>query len=110
MSNTSSIQSLKQFLVLVSDFPGRLQARVVSTAAHLEGALPKINSGDVSHSGVTLGKHAVEEREPLDINGSFFVMKAESEQALRDLLEEDTLTKGGVWDVQNAKVFPCKAG
>lgn len=109
MSNTSPTPSWKQFLVIVPDFPAKLEAREASTAAHIERVIPKINTGDLSHLGVTLEKHPREESEPSGINGSFFVMKAESEKALRDFLKEDVLVKGGIWDLGNAKIFPCQA-
>ncbi len=109
MSNTSSTPSGKQFLVLVPDFPAKLAAREASTATHIERVMPKIHSGDLSHLGVTLEKHPQEESEPSRVNGSFFVMKAESEKALREFLEEDAFVKGGIWDLGNAQVFPCQA-
>ena len=109
MSNTSPIPSWKQFLVLIPDFPAKLEAREASTATHIERVMPNISNGDLSHLGVTLEEHPREESGPLKINGSFFVMKAESEKALRDFLEEDAFVKGGIWDLGNAQVFPCQA-
>ena len=109
MSKNAPTPVTKQFLVIVPDFPAKLEAREASTAAHVERVTPNIEKGDLSHFGVMLKKHPQQSNEAMDISGTFFVMKAESEQVLREFLLEDAFVKGGIWDLGNAQVFPCQA-
>ena len=101
---------MREYLVLVPDFPGKLQTRVATKAAHGEGAMSMINRGRLPYFGVTLAKHAKEEETSPDINGSMMVVRAESEEVVRDFLAMDAYTMAGVWDVANAKIVPFKGG
>lgn len=119
-SSTRS-EHLKEFLVLVPDYPNSLPVRMETKAAHMQGAMPLINDGRLTYFGVTLAKHAdasdasgeinsPDTTPQLDINGSLMVIKAADEQSVRNFLAEDAYTRSGVWDVAKASIIPFKGG
>lgn len=43
-----------------------------------------------------------------DMNGSAMLIQAESEEAVREWLANDPYSKGGVWNVDAAKIYPFR--
>lgn len=103
---SSSVPSA-EWLVHVPDFPGALQKRLASRPDHLNNLKPNIDAGVVVFGGATLSKQPAEGEGP-DMTGSIMLIKAESEEKVRETLENDAYTKGGAWDVKNAKIYPFK--
>lgn len=103
----SSSVSSKEWIVHVPDFPGALDKRLAARPQHLSGLMPKVDSGVVVFGGATLSKHPAEGESP-DMTGSFMLFKAETEAEVREALENDPYTKGGAWDLKNAKIYPFK--
>jgi uncharacterized protein YciI len=106
MSSSSSAPT-SEWLVHVPDFPGALDKRLAARPAHLSNLKPQIDSGVVVFGGATLSKQPAEGEGP-DMTGSVMLIKAESEEKVRETLEQDAYTKGGAWDVKNAKIYPFK--
>ncbi|EXJ85954.1 hypothetical protein A1O1_06323 [Capronia coronata CBS 617.96] len=101
----SSTAPLADWLVHIPDIPGALEKRVAARSDHLAGVKPKVQSGTVAFGGATLAKHPGP-GESLAMTGSVMLYKAESEEKVRELLEDDPYTKVGVWDVKNATIYP----
>jgi len=103
----SSSAPTKEWLVHVPDFPGALDKRLAARPTHLGNLKPAIEAGKVVFGGATLSKQPAEGEAP-DMTGSAMLIKADSEEEVRKTLEEDPYTKGGAWDVKNAKIWPFK--
>ena len=97
-----------EWLVHIPDHPGALSKRLAVRPKHLEKITPRVKAGEVVFGGATLSKQP-EEGESPDMTGSFMLMKAESEEEVREFLEADEYTKGGAWDVKNAKIWPFRS-
>jgi len=96
-----------EWLVQIPDHPSSLEKRLAVRAAHLEALKPNIDSGTVVFGGATLSKQPAE-GEVLDMTGSVMLIKAESEEKVREFLRGDAYTKGGAWDVDKAKIWPFR--
>ncbi|KAK7903039.1 hypothetical protein LTR67_001056 [Exophiala xenobiotica] len=103
----SSSTPTKEWLVHVPDFPGALDKRLAARPTHLGNLKPAIEAGKVVFGGATLSKQPAEGDAP-DMTGSVMLIKADSEEEVRKTLEEDPYTKGGAWDVKNAKIWPFR--
>lgn len=106
MSSTSSAP-LYEWLVHIPDFPGALDKRLAARPTHLGNLKPSIEAGQVVFGGALLSKQPGEGESP-DMVGSFMMIKAESEEKVREWIEKDAYTKGGAWDAKNAKVYPFR--
>ena len=102
----SSVPSA-EWLIHIPDFPGALKKRLAVRPQHLAAIVPKVEAGIVVLGGATLSKQPAPGEAP-DMTGSFMVIKAESEEKVREALENDPYTKGGAWDVKNAKIYPFR--
>ncbi|KIX04663.1 uncharacterized protein Z518_05533 [Rhinocladiella mackenziei CBS 650.93] len=103
---SSSVPSY-EWLVHIPDFPGALEKRLAARPKHLSGLKPAIDGGIVVFGGATLSKQPAEGETP-DMTGSFILIKAESEEKVREALENDPYAEGGAWDVKNAKIYPFR--
>jgi uncharacterized protein len=105
MSSTSATK--KEYLVILPDHANSLHKRVAVRPKHLEKLTPHVQRGDVVFGGATLSRHPKEGEQP-DMTGSAMLIKAESEEAVREWLANDEYTKGGVWNVDEAKIYPFR--
>ncbi|KAK5074241.1 hypothetical protein LTR64_006614 [Lithohypha guttulata] len=97
----------KEWLVQIPDKPNALQNRLHARPAHLKNLTPRIEAGQVVFGGAMLSKQPVEGESP-DMVGSVMLVKAESEEEVKELLKNDEYTKQGAWDVENAKIIPFR--
>lgn len=44
-----------------------------------------------------------------DMKGSVMIFKAETEEEVRSLVENDDYTKGDVWDVEKIQIIPFRS-
>jgi len=105
---SSSAPPQTEFIVHIPDFPGALEKRLAARPNHLSRIQPLVESGHVLFGGATLSKQPAEGEVP-DMTGSMLLVKANSEEEVRRLLETDAYTKGGVWDVEKATIWPFKS-
>ena len=106
MSSTGGTAK-NEYLVIIPDHANSLQKRLAVRPKHFEGLAPHIASGSVVFGGATLSRQP-DEGETLDMNGSTMLIKAEDEAAVRAWLANDAYTKGGVWNVDEAKIYPFR--
>ncbi|KEF56441.1 uncharacterized protein A1O9_08022 [Exophiala aquamarina CBS 119918] len=107
MSSTSSAAPVYEWLVHIPDLPGALDKRLAVRPEHLSNLKPSIDAGKVVFGGALLSKQPAEGEAP-DMVGSFMMIKAESEEKVREWIEKDAYTRGGAWDAKNAKVYPFR--
>lgn len=65
---------------------------------HKEGIKPLVEAGVVSLGGPTLASHPVEGEAP-NINGSGLLVRGNSIEEIRAILEKDVYATNGVWDM-----------
>jgi len=106
MSSTASVPK-NEYLVQIPDFPNSLDKRLAARPKHLANLKPAIEAGIAVFGGATLSKDPVEGETP-DMTGSVMLIKAESLEKVKEWIENDEYSKGGVWDAQNAKIYPFK--
>ena len=97
----------KEWLVQIPDHPNALEKRLAVRQKHLDNLKPKIDAGIVVFGGATLSKHPNEGGSP-DMTGSVMLIKANSEEEVREFLENDQYTKGGAWNPKEAKIYPFR--
>ena len=104
------MSTLHEYLVQIPDFPGALQKRLRVRATHLENLKPYIEEGTVVFGGATLLEPFYEGqgKKTPEMTGSVMLIKAGSENKLKEWLRNDPYTKGDVWDVENAKITPFR--
>jgi uncharacterized protein YciI len=105
--SSSTGTAKNEYLVIVPDHANALPKRLAVRPKHFEGLAPHIESGNVVFGGATLSRQPAE-GETLDMNGSAMLIKAESEEAVRAWLANDAYSKGGVWNVDEAKIYPFR--
>jgi len=103
----SSSTPTNEWLVHIPDHPNALEKRLKVRQEHLSGLKGKIEAGIVVFGGATLSKQPAEGEGP-DMTGSIMLIKANTEQDIRDFLENDPYTKGGAWNPREAKIFPFR--
>ncbi|KAJ9607876.1 hypothetical protein H2200_007955 [Cladophialophora chaetospira] len=98
----------REWLVHIPDHPNALDKRLAVRPKHLENLKPKIDAGIVVFGGATLSKHPSEGEGP-DMTGSVMLIKANSEEEVKEFLENDAYTKGGAWNPKEAKIWPFRS-
>lgn len=107
-NTTSSPPPQNEYLIVIPDHPNTSDARAKAKPGHIKSATPLIDAGVISYCGVTLSEAT--EGKGQSINGSAIVMKAGSEEEVREFLERDEYTEFGVWDVKGAKIWGFRSG
>lgn len=96
------------FLVTIFDHPGGLPKRIAARPAHLAKLKPRIESGQVVFGGAILSKQPGEGESP-DMTGSVMLIKANSEEEVREIVLDDEYAKQGLWnlDAIEIRAFRC---
>ena len=74
--------------------------------SHIAHMKSLFDSGTIIFSGPTLKEHPKEPGQPPAITGSVWVIKAGSEDEVRQHARENPFAKVGIWDVKAAEVRP----
>lgn len=96
-----------EWLVTVPDKPSALQKRLAARPAHLTQLNPRIDAGQVVFGGAILGKQPGDGETPA-MEGSVLLVKADTEEEVRELINSDPYAKQGAWDVEKATIIPFK--
>ncbi|KAF2663768.1 hypothetical protein BT63DRAFT_460892 [Microthyrium microscopicum] len=103
----SSAAPKTEWLVMVPDKPNALQKRLEVRAKHLENITPAHKEGNVPMGGAYLAEPPKEGETPKML-GSAMVFLASSKEEVVERLRGDIYTTSGVWDVDNAQIWPFK--
>ena len=106
-TTTPQPPSQNEWLIHIPDHASSLSKRLAARPAHLTNLKPRIASGQVVFGGATLSSQPQPGEQP-QMTGSMMLIKAETEEEVRNLLQEDEYTKQGAWDIENAKVWAFK--
>ncbi|KAK3942237.1 hypothetical protein QBC46DRAFT_380368 [Diplogelasinospora grovesii] len=98
-----------EWLVVIPDLPGTLQKRIEVRPEHFAGLKPAIESGLFKMGGAILDEVPADD-EPFSLKfcGSTIVIMAENKEEIKAALNKDVYAKKGVWDVENAQMWPLK--
>lgn len=102
MSSTAS--SLREYVVIVKDFPGTLDQRLKVRAQHMDGAKAD-NQMSLMPTGGGIADEFPNEGEQFQFVGSMLLMKAENKDKVVERLKKDIYATSGVWDVDNAQIY-----
>lgn len=100
--------SNREWLAIIPDKPNSLQKRLAARPLHLKEVQPRVEVGEVVLGGATLDEQPSVDGTPT-MNGSVIIYKAETEQEVRNLIENDQYTKNDVWDLEKMKIIPFRS-
>lgn len=95
--------SSREWLVTIPDKPNALQQRLAVRPKHLEKIQPRVEVGQVVLGGATLSEQPAVDGTP-EMTGSVLIIKADTEEEVRALIEGDVYTKEGVWDFEKIQI------
>ncbi|VTT56808.1 unnamed protein product [Fusarium fujikuroi] len=98
---------LKEYLVIIPDLPDVLAKRQVLLKPHNQDAAPLVKAGRVPFFGSTLAHHSAEGQQVAE-NGTVMIIKAESEEEIKEIIRKDIFTIEGVWDFGKLSIWPFK--
>ncbi|EWG54264.1 hypothetical protein FVEG_12522 [Fusarium verticillioides 7600] len=99
---------LKEYLVIIPDLPDVLAKRQVLLKPHNQDAAPLVKAGRVPFFGSTLAHHSAEGQQVAE-NGTVMIIKAESEEEIKEIIRKDIFTIEGVWDFGRLSIWPFKS-
>ncbi|KAI1760820.1 hypothetical protein GGR53DRAFT_508075 [Hypoxylon sp. FL1150] len=102
------MSQLNDFLVQIPDKPDVLATRFSNVGTHMARLKGLIEVGTIVMSGPTLAAHPKSTDEGLAINGSAWLVRANTEEEVRAVVADDVYAKLGVWDLDNVTVTPFK--
>ncbi|KAK3377713.1 hypothetical protein B0H63DRAFT_477783 [Podospora didyma] len=96
-----------EWLVIVPDFKDALSKRIAARNGHLGDLKPAVESGLYKMGGAILEEvPADDDPSSLKMCGSSLIIVAESKEEILATLRNDVYAKSGVWDVDNAQMWP----
>ncbi|KAK1770889.1 hypothetical protein QBC33DRAFT_526064 [Phialemonium atrogriseum] len=109
MSSSAAPARKYEWLVVVPDHPGMQQKRIEVRSQHLTNMKPFVESGQWKMGGAVLTEvPADDEPTSLKFAGSTVVVIAESKEEIITMMKNDIYGKTGVWDIENAQMWPFK--
>jgi uncharacterized protein len=85
-----------------------LESRINTRPAHLEHNKPLIAAGKLVFGGPSLAAHPKTADEDLAITGSVMMIRAGSEEEVRQMVRDDPYAKVGFWDAEAAVITPFR--
>ncbi|PHH75967.1 hypothetical protein CDD82_4204 [Ophiocordyceps australis] len=103
----SSIAKKYDFIVLVPDKPNAQAKRLQVRPLHMQKLTPKVESGTWKLGGAILNELPKDDN-PNGFNfaGSALICVAENKDQVIQQLRDDVYATEGVWDVDNAQIYP----
>ncbi|CDZ96966.1 YCII-related [Phaffia rhodozyma] len=83
-----------------------LSRRMAVRTEHLLITKQNSDNGSFVFGGGTLDGHSVPHSPPFPLNGSMFVLKCESMEQVRKIIESDPYYTGNVWDKERIEIKP----
>jgi uncharacterized protein YciI len=107
--NTMATETPKkmEWLVVIPDFPGAQAKRLEVRPQHFAGLGPAKESGLFQMGGAVLNDVPTsDDPSTFSFAGSTIVIQASSREEIKEVLRKDVYTSSGVWDVENAQMWP----
>ncbi|KAK4158560.1 hypothetical protein C8A00DRAFT_39271 [Chaetomidium leptoderma] len=104
---TSEAPKKMEWLVVIPDFPGANQKRLEVRPKHFAGLAPAKESGLYQMGGAVLNDVPTsDDPSTFSFAGSTIVIQASSRDEIKEVLRKDIYANTGVWDVENAQMWP----
>lgn len=97
--------SLRDYVVIITDIPNTTEKRTALLQRHNEESGWLLKAGRVPFFGSTLAQHNGPGESAVE-NGTVMVLKAESEDEIREIFKKDVWVEQGVWDMNTLQIFP----
>ncbi|KAJ4302401.1 hypothetical protein N0V88_002545 [Collariella sp. IMI 366227] len=96
-----------EWLVVVPDFPGAHEKRIAIRPQHFANLTAVKDEGWMQMGGAVLNDPPTsDDPSTFSFAGSTLVVVASSREEIKELLRKDVYAKNGVWDVENAQIWP----
>ncbi|KAK4040305.1 hypothetical protein C8A01DRAFT_35728 [Parachaetomium inaequale] len=96
-----------EWLVVIPDFPGVHEKRLAVRPQHFANLGPAKESGLFQMGGAVLNDVPTsDDPSTFSFAGSTIVMQAASRDEIKEVLRKDVYASTGVWDVENAQMWP----
>lgn len=95
----------QEWMCILPDKAGALEARMKVRPQHLEAIKPHEQAGLFVLGGASLDEPLKEGQGP-KINGSILMAVADSKDEVMELIKKDIYYTSGVWDLEKIQVFP----
>ncbi|KAH6627162.1 hypothetical protein B0J18DRAFT_465107 [Chaetomium sp. MPI-SDFR-AT-0129] len=96
-----------EWLVVIPDFPGAHEKRIEVRPQHFAGLGTFKDSGVFQMGGAVLNEVPEgSDASKFSFAGSTIVIQAASREEIKEILRQDIYAKSGVWDVENAQIWP----
>ncbi|KAK0708792.1 hypothetical protein B0T21DRAFT_352825 [Apiosordaria backusii] len=107
MSSSTESPKKIEWLVVIPDFPAAHEKRLEVRPQHFGGLKPAVDSGLYKMGGAVLNEPP-QGSDPTKFSfaGSTVVISASSREEIKEVLRNDVYAKEGVWDVENAQMWP----
>lgn len=99
-------QQLKHWLVTIPVTITDANLAASTRPSHIQHLKALCDQGTILFSGPTLKEHPKQGQAAAAITGTVFVIKAESEEQVREIAKDNPFAKVGIWDVAAATVVP----
>ncbi|KAK4121330.1 hypothetical protein N657DRAFT_665613 [Parathielavia appendiculata] len=105
---TKSEPKKMEWLVVIPDIPGAHEKRLAVRPQHFANLGPHKESGLFQMGGAVLNDvpDSLNDPSKFSFAGSTIVMLASSREEIKEVLRQDVYAKSGVWDVENAQMWP----
>ncbi|KAG7289772.1 hypothetical protein NEMBOFW57_006148 [Staphylotrichum longicolle] len=104
---TSDAPKKMEWLVVVPDFPGAHQKRLEVRPQHFANLSAFKDSGLYQTGGAILNDVPTsDDPSTFSFAGSTLVVQATTRDEVMDILRKDVYVAAGVWDVENAQIWP----
>lgn len=106
MSKSSTSAALKHFFVYAPDTEGSIDLRYQVRATHLDNIKPLIEAGVVQVGGMIVQTETDVGSPRPQAAGSHLMIKAQSLEEARTIIETDIYYTSGVWDRERIVILP----
>ncbi|KAK3388426.1 hypothetical protein B0T20DRAFT_104945 [Sordaria brevicollis] len=109
MASSATAGKKIEWLVVVPDFEGVGEKRLEVRPDHFAGLGKNVDNGCFQMGGAVLSEPPTsDDPKTFKFAGSTIVLLAESREEVIKILKEDVYAQKGVWDVDNAQMWPFK--
>ncbi|PIB02800.1 hypothetical protein CB0940_11908 [Cercospora beticola] len=107
-SNSSAVMGKQEWMCILPDKAGALEARMKVRPQHLEAIKPHEQAGLFVLGGASLDEPLKEGQGP-KINGSILMAVADSKEEVMELIKKDIYYTSGVWDLEKVSGEPTSS-
>ncbi|EAA31442.2 hypothetical protein GE21DRAFT_8368 [Neurospora crassa] len=108
-TSTTTAGKKIEWLVVVPDFEGVGEKRLEVRPDHFAGLGKNVDNGCFQMGGAVLSEPPTsDDPKTFKFAGSTIVLVAESREEVIKILKDDVYAQKGVWDVDNAQMWPFK--